>query len=193
MSLVDHLKIHAKGTRVLLQTCALAHRNFLEENKPKGTIIQREMGKTWPKQFLFKVKHVLCSVRHTLTKNVRLRNSSEFSFVSKIILFPFNQRDVKQVELCKLSLETFLLRATQRWIAATADFSFRKNHFARLQLELQGLCFFPWVVWRITEQNISLLHFLSLLPGSCELKLPFLKWLHNSLHRENDQSARTSG
>lgn len=99
---------------VLLQTCALAHRNFLEENKPKGTIIQREMGKTWLKQFLFKVKHVLCSVRHTLTKNVRLRNSSEFSFVSKIILFPFNQRDVKQVELCKLSLETFSLRATQR-------------------------------------------------------------------------------
>ncbi|XP_075353472.1 p53 apoptosis effector related to PMP-22-like isoform X2 [Mycteria americana] len=32
------------------------------------------MDKTWPKQFLFKVKHVLCSVHHTLMKNVRLRN-----------------------------------------------------------------------------------------------------------------------
>lgn len=72
------------------------------------------MDKTWPKQFLFKVKHVLCRVHHTLMKNVRLRNLSELSFISKIMLFPFNQRDVKQVELCKLSLETFLLHTTQR-------------------------------------------------------------------------------
>lgn len=72
------------------------------------------MDKTWPKQFLFKVKDVLCRVYHTLMKNVRLRNLSEFSFISKIMLFPFNQRDVKQVELCKLSLETFLLHTTQR-------------------------------------------------------------------------------
>lgn len=153
---------------------------------------QREMVKTWPKQFLFKVKHVLCSVCHTLTKNAGLRNSSEFSFVSKIILFPFNQGDVKQVELCKLSLETFSLRTTRRRIATTADFSSPWNRFARQQVEPQGLCFFPLVVWRIIEQNISLLHFLPPLPGSCELKLPFLKSLHNSLQCENDQTVRTS-
>lgn len=153
---------------------------------------QREMGKTWPKQFLFKAKHVLCRVRHTLTKNAGLGNSSEFSFVSKIILFPFNQGDVKQVELCKLSPETFSLRTTQRQIATTADFSSPQNRFARQQVELQGLCFFPLVVWKITEQNISLLHFLSPLPDSCELKLPFLKLLHNSLQCENDQPAKTS-
>lgn len=120
-----------------------------------------EMDETWPKQFLFKVKHVLCRVHHTLMKNVRLRNLSEFSFVSKIMFFPFNQRDVKQVELCKLSLETFSLRTTQGWITTTVKFSSCKNCFARPELELQGLCFFPLVVWRITEQNISLLHFLS--------------------------------
>lgn len=60
------------------------------------------------------VKHVLCGAHHALMKNVGLRNLSEFSFVSKIMLFPFNQRDVKQIELCKLSLETFSLGATQR-------------------------------------------------------------------------------
>lgn len=121
---------------------------------------QNEMNKPLPKQLLFNMKHVLCRVDHTLMKTFRLRNLSEFSFVSKIMLFPFNQRDVKQVELCKLSLETFSLHTTQRWITTTADFNSCKNWFARLELELQGVCFFPLVVWRITEQNISLLHFL---------------------------------
>lgn len=138
--------------------------------------------KTWPKQFLFKVKHVLCRVHHALMKNIRLRNLSEFSFVSKIMLFPFNQRDGKQVELCKLSPETFSLRTTQRWITTLADFSSCTNCFARLELELQGLCFFPLVVWRKTKQNISLLHFLPLHPPvSFEFKLSFLRLLHNSL------------
>ena len=135
------------------------HAHFHMETFLRGTN-QNEMDKTSPKQFLFKVKYVLCRVHHTLMKNVRLRNVSEFSFVSKIMLFPFNQKDVKQVELCKLSLETFSLHTTQRWITTTADLSSCKNCFARLELELQGLYFFPLVVWGITEQNISLLHFL---------------------------------
>lgn len=121
---------------------------------------QKEMDKTWPEHFLFKAKHGLWSIHHTLMKNIRLRNQNEFSFVSKIMPFPFNQRDVKQVELCKLSPETFSLRTTQGWITTMADFSSCKNCFARLELELQGLCFFPLVVWKITEQNISLLRFL---------------------------------
>lgn len=75
---------------------------------------QNEMDKTWLKQFLFIANCVLCRVCHTLVKNVRLRNLSEFSFVSKIMLFPFNQRVIKQVELCKLSLETCSLCTTQR-------------------------------------------------------------------------------
>lgn len=33
---VDHLKSHAKGTQVLLQTRAFSHRSFLEEKKTKG-------------------------------------------------------------------------------------------------------------------------------------------------------------
>lgn len=122
------------------------------------------MDKTWPKQLLFEVKRVHCRVHHALMKSIRLRNLSEFSFVSKIMLFPFNQGDVKQVGLCKLSPEAFSLLTTQRWITTLADFCSCKNCFARLELELQGLSFFPLVVWRITKQNISLLHFLPLHP-----------------------------